>query len=145
MFKDYIRLPEISLLPQKRFTWWHSQIVCRKPCPFIPQVSENKIDYVHGNSYLIGFARFAGNKTCIRDVAAQFCIGESTFHRQCGRVMNYLNDIAPNVIKFPETVKEKTSITQQFEQVICSLQLDYQIKCQLAILDFRFSRRIGLY
>jgi hypothetical protein len=63
------------------------------------------------------FLRFAGNKTCIRDVAAKFSIGESTFHRQCARVMDYLNDIAPTIIKFPDSKEKKAAIAQQFEQV----------------------------
>ena len=76
------------------------------------------------------FTRFAGNKTCIRDVAAQFCIGESTFHRQCGRVMNYLNHIASNVIKFPQTKEEKAAVTNKFEQVvnICFFYISVQVK-----------------
>ena len=65
--------------------------------------------------------RFAGSKTCIRDVAAQFSIGESTFHRQMIRVVNYLVNIAPNIIKFPQSDEEKAMLASQFERVI-SLQ-----------------------
>lgn len=62
--------------------------------------------------------RFAGSKTCISEVASQFCIGESTFHRQCGRVMHHLNDIAPSIIRFPKDNEEKKAIAHHFEQVI---------------------------
>lgn len=94
---------------------------------------------------MIVIFRFAGSKTCIRDVAIQFSIGESTFHRQMARVMNYLVDIAPRVIKFPETEDEKATITHQFEEVIfICFSLNYKKRKPYSpILDFRVSGRAG--
>jgi len=68
-------------------------------------------------NHILSFLRFAGSKTCIRDVASQFSIGESTFHRQMIRVVNFLLHIAPNVIKFPQTDEEKLTLASQFERV----------------------------
>jgi len=68
-------------------------------------------------NHILSFLRFAGSKTCIRDVASEFSIGESTFHRQMIRVVNFLLHIAPNVIKFPQTDEEKAALASQFERV----------------------------
>ncbi|KZS08339.1 Uncharacterized protein APZ42_027640 [Daphnia magna] len=68
-------------------------------------------------NHVLSFLKFAGSKTCISEVASQFCIGESTFHRQCGRVMHHLNDIAPSIIRFPKDNEEKKAIAHHFEQI----------------------------
>ena len=63
------------------------------------------------------FYRFAANKCVIRDVANRFGMGISTFHRCAERVMDYLIDISPKIIKFPETEKEKEEAAASFEQI----------------------------
>lgn len=44
-------------------------------------------------------------------------MAESTFHLVCDNIMDFLNNLAGSVIKFPETVEEKTEISTQFENV----------------------------
>ncbi|XP_063223145.1 putative nuclease HARBI1 [Bacillus rossius redtenbacheri] len=65
----------------------------------------------------ISFLWFAGNKSSLRDVASRFGVGESTIHRNCDRVMNFLVHIAPTVIKFPRTQEEKVKAAKDFLEV----------------------------
>lgn len=60
--------------------------------------------------------RFAGNKVCLRDVAQRFGVCPATTYRQNDRVMNFLCDIAGNIIKFSD--KENTA--NEFFQVCTS-------------------------
>jgi len=53
----------------------------------------------------------------IRDVASRFNIAESTFHSIISNVMKYLNHIAPNIIKMPDTEEKKRLVTREFEDV----------------------------
>ncbi|XP_071581589.1 putative nuclease HARBI1 [Temnothorax nylanderi] len=46
--------------------------------------------------------RFAGNKVYLRDVAQRFGVCPTTTYRQNNRVMNFLCDIAGNIIKFSD-------------------------------------------
>lgn len=61
--------------------------------------------------------RFAGNKCALRDVADRFGIAASSGHSICTRIMLFLYDLAPNVIKFPETPEEKIKISEEFFKV----------------------------
>jgi len=53
----------------------------------------------------------------IRDIAFRFNIAESTFHSIISNVMKYLNHIAPNIIKMPDTEEKKRLVTREFEDV----------------------------
>ncbi|XP_071652496.1 putative nuclease HARBI1 [Temnothorax longispinosus] len=52
--------------------------------------------------YILSFLWFAGNKVCLRNVAQRFGVCPTTTYRQNDRVMNFLCDIAGNVIKFSD-------------------------------------------
>lgn len=53
----------------------------------------------------------------IRDVASRFNIAESTFHAITSNVMKFLNHIAPNMIKMPDTEDRKRLVAREFEDV----------------------------
>ncbi|CAL1685198.1 unnamed protein product [Lasius platythorax] len=44
-------------------------------------------------------------------------MAESTFHLVCDNIMDFLNNLAGSVIKFPETIEEKTEISKRFENI----------------------------
>lgn len=44
-------------------------------------------------------------------------MAESTFHIVCDNIMDFLNNLAGSIIKFPDTIEEKTEIVKQFENV----------------------------
>lgn len=44
-------------------------------------------------------------------------MAESTFHLVCDNIIDFLNNLAGSIIKFPETVEEKAEISKQFENV----------------------------
>lgn len=44
-------------------------------------------------------------------------MAKSTFHLVCDDIMDFLNNLAGSIIKFPTTVEEKTKISKQFENV----------------------------
>ncbi|XP_032675599.1 putative nuclease HARBI1 [Odontomachus brunneus] len=44
-------------------------------------------------------------------------MAESTFHAVSDNIMDFLNSIAGSIIKFPETIEEKTEISRQFENI----------------------------
>jgi len=44
-------------------------------------------------------------------------MAESTFHLVCDNIMDFLCNLAKSIIKFPETIEEKTEISKQFENV----------------------------
>jgi len=68
---------------------------------------------------LILFCRFAGNKSVIRDVASGFNVAESTFHTIIiTNVMEFLQHIAPNIIKMPDTDDKRRKIADNFQEVI---------------------------
>jgi len=46
--------------------------------------------------------RFAGNKVCLRDVSQRFGVCPATTFRQNNRVINFLVDMAPKIIKFAD-------------------------------------------
>ncbi|XP_025153588.1 putative nuclease HARBI1 isoform X1 [Harpegnathos saltator] len=58
-------------------------------------------------SHVLSFLWFAGNKVCLRDVAQRFGVCATTIFRQNKRMMDFLCDIAGNVIKFSD--KENTA------------------------------------
>ncbi|KAL3240848.1 hypothetical protein MRX96_047891 [Rhipicephalus microplus] len=60
-----------------------------------------------------GRRRFAANKSCIRDVAGRFEVGESTHHRMMYRVMDFLLDIALRIVTFPDDMEK---LSNDFKQ-----------------------------
>lgn len=44
-------------------------------------------------------------------------MAESTFHLICDNIMDFLYNLAGFVIKFPETIEEKTEISKQFKNI----------------------------
>lgn len=44
-------------------------------------------------------------------------MAESTFHCYSDTVMNFLNDMANSIIKFPTTLEEKIDVSRQIQNV----------------------------
>ncbi|XP_018371327.1 PREDICTED: uncharacterized protein LOC108766492 isoform X3 [Trachymyrmex cornetzi] len=77
-------------------------------------------DRTHGGSEptsaeldILSFLWFAGNKVCLRDVSQRFGVCPVTSLRQHNRVMNYLINLAPNIMKFDE----KEQVANEFFEV----------------------------
>ncbi|KAK8772096.1 hypothetical protein V5799_024659 [Amblyomma americanum] len=64
--------------------------------------------------HVLSFLWYAANKSCIRDVAGRFEVGESTHHRMMYRVMAFVLDIAPRIVTFPDDLQK---LANAFEQV----------------------------
>ncbi|XP_065310827.2 putative nuclease HARBI1 [Dermacentor albipictus] len=64
--------------------------------------------------HVLIFLWFAANKACLRDVASRFGIGEATAFRIVERMLDYLVDIAKELIIFPEDLNQ---LSADFEQV----------------------------
>ncbi|CAN7942634.1 unnamed protein product [Ixodes pacificus] len=76
---------------------------------------------IHGGSNpktaevcILSFLWYAGNKTCIRDVAGRFDMWESTLSRILNRVAEFLCSIAPDEIRFPDDV---AALAKDFEEI----------------------------
>ncbi|XP_032687262.1 uncharacterized protein LOC116851696 [Odontomachus brunneus] len=69
---------------------------------------------ISAESDILSFLWFAGNKVCLRDVSQRFGVCPATTFRQNERVVNFLIDMAPKIIKFPE-IKEHSA--NEFLQV----------------------------
>lgn len=54
----------------------------------------------------------------IRDVASRFNVAESTLHTIITNVMEFLQHIAPNIIKMPDTDDRKREVADEFQEVI---------------------------
>ncbi|KAB0802301.1 hypothetical protein PPYR_04487 [Photinus pyralis] len=67
--------------------------------------------------HIYSFLWFAGNKCTMKDVAQRFNITESSFHRAKNRVMDFLMELGPTIIKFPRTEKEKQHLADNFRKV----------------------------
>ena len=50
-------------------------------------------------------------------MSGRFGIGEGSLHRCCIKVMDYLVDISPTIIKFPATDEEKEKSASDFKAV----------------------------
>ncbi|XP_043472988.1 putative nuclease HARBI1 [Leptopilina heterotoma] len=68
-------------------------------------------------SQILQFLWFAGNKSVIRDVASRFDVAESTCHLIINNIIDFLNDISSQVIKFPKTEEEKAAIAEKFQEI----------------------------
>ncbi|XP_075546510.1 uncharacterized protein LOC142579814 isoform X2 [Dermacentor variabilis] len=64
--------------------------------------------------HVLSFSWYAGNKSCIWDVAGRFEVGESTHRRMMYRVMAFFLDIAPRIVTFPDDLQK---LANAFEQV----------------------------
>lgn len=64
--------------------------------------------------HVLSFLWYAANKSCIRDVAGRFEVGESTQHRMMYRVMDFLLDIAPRIVTFPDDLEK---LANEFKHV----------------------------
>jgi len=71
---------------------------------------------VYSTQFLFIF-RFAGNKCVIRNVADLFDMSLSTAYLIIIRVINFLCDIAPSIIKFPQTAEKRETNAIQFKEV----------------------------
>ncbi|KAJ8953440.1 hypothetical protein NQ318_023559 [Aromia moschata] len=83
-------------------------------CEFLSSTSSSSDEELGKNSN-----RYVGNKSTFRQVSSRFNMSESTFHSICTRLLNFLNDISPNVIKFPNTVEEKQQAASEFARAYC--------------------------
>ncbi|XP_075546509.1 uncharacterized protein LOC142579814 isoform X1 [Dermacentor variabilis] len=66
--------------------------------------------------HVLSFSWYAGNKSCIWDVAGRFEVGESTHRRMMYRVMAFFLDIAPRIVTFPDDLQK---LANAFEQGTC--------------------------
>ncbi|KAH7948688.1 hypothetical protein HPB49_000861 [Dermacentor silvarum] len=64
--------------------------------------------------HILVFIWFAANKACLRDVASRFGIGEDTAFRIVERMLEYLVEIAKQIITFPADLDQ---LSEDFEQV----------------------------
>lgn len=71
---------------------------------------------IDGDSYFI--YRFAGNKTTLQSVGQKFNVTQSSVFRIMDRVMEFLLDMGPDMIKFPNTTEQKRKSEVAFRQVI---------------------------
>lgn len=62
-------------------------------------------------------SRFAGNKSTLQSVAIMFNITQSTLFRIIDRVMDFLLDMGPEIIKMPLTVADKRDTETEFKKV----------------------------
>ncbi|KAM0734091.1 putative nuclease HARBI1 [Formica fusca] len=67
--------------------------------------------------HILSFVWYAANKCAMRDVAERFGVGESTFFWIMNRVMDYLLNLAAEVITFPITDDEKKSAAKNFYKI----------------------------
>ncbi|XP_018305733.1 putative nuclease HARBI1 [Mycetomoellerius zeteki] len=74
-------------------------------------------EVISSDRQLLSFLWYAGNKCVIRDVASRFNVAESTFHSIVSNVIKYLNNIAPNIIKMPDTEERKRLVAHEFENI----------------------------
>ncbi|KAG0441661.1 hypothetical protein HPB47_015892, partial [Ixodes persulcatus] len=96
----------------------------REPAYFVIERYERSAYYrgsIHGGSNpktaevcILSFLWYAGNKTCIRDAAGHFDMGESTLSRILNRVAEFLCSIAPDEIRFPDDV---AALAKDFEEL----------------------------
>lgn len=86
-------------------------------CPESSRIQGGGTKIFPAEDYLLVFLWFAGNKTTYRDVGDRFGIAESTVYKIINVVMDYLIDIAPNVIYFPTTTALKRALADEFFQV----------------------------
>lgn len=61
--------------------------------------------------------RFAGNKTTLQSVGQKFDVTQSSISRILDRVMNFLRDMGPRIIKMPSTTEEKRLSQAAFKKV----------------------------
>ncbi|KAM7300348.1 putative nuclease HARBI1 [Ixodes scapularis] len=64
--------------------------------------------------HVLSFLWYAGNKTCLRDIGGRFNASDSAEFVMVQRVMDFLCDIAPEVIKFP---RDKEALAAEFEEI----------------------------
>ncbi|KAH7966215.1 hypothetical protein HPB49_014501 [Dermacentor silvarum] len=64
--------------------------------------------------HVLVFIWCAANKACLRDVASRFGIGEATAFRIVERMLEYLVEIAKQIITFPADLDQ---LSEDFEQV----------------------------
>lgn len=110
-----------------------------------------KCSYTYYNIY-----RFAANKVCLRDVSQRFGVCPATTFRQNDRVMNFLLNIAPGIIKFGDkeiTSNEFLEVCNDFSSLIICICVRMGVHVcdtvesdiQLLFTDFRFPKCTGVH
>uniref|UniRef100_A0A1I8P617 DDE Tnp4 domain-containing protein n=1 Tax=Stomoxys calcitrans TaxID=35570 RepID=A0A1I8P617_STOCA len=73
---------------------------------------------VSAEASILLFLWFSGNKTTLREVSNLFDLSLSTTHSCINKVLDFLvNDVAPQVIKFPSTNEDKEYVAKEFEKI----------------------------
>ncbi|XP_058452269.1 putative nuclease HARBI1 [Malaya genurostris] len=72
---------------------------------------------VPAETQILSFLWFAANKDSYREVGNLFNIAQSTIYRTFGYIMEFVFDIAPRYIKFPNTDVEKLQAAESFRQI----------------------------
>lgn len=76
------------------------------------------------NFYNVFRSRFTGNKSVMTTVALLFNMSVSTVDAIITRVVGFLLELAPQVIRFPQTDEELQVIAEGFESV-CYVNIIY--------------------
>lgn len=84
---------------------------------------------------VINNSSYAVNKEVIRKVTELFHISYSTFEKIFDRVTDYLLNIAPEIIKFPNNFQEKIRSASDFESVSLYINM-VLIDCIFYIFKF---------
>ncbi|XP_046811929.1 putative nuclease HARBI1, partial [Lucilia cuprina] len=67
---------------------------------------------------ILSFLWFCGNKSTFREVGNLFGMLLSTIHNSFNNVLDFIiTDLAPAVIKFPQTIEEKEIMSKEFEKI----------------------------
>jgi len=72
---------------------------------------------ISAEAHILMFLWFSGNKTVMRITAQVFNCSQSICFTVFNRVIEFLLDILPNVIKMPSTIDEKKQSADEFKQV----------------------------
>ncbi|XP_037807843.1 putative nuclease HARBI1 [Lucilia sericata] len=67
---------------------------------------------------ILSFLWFCGNKSTFRGVGNLFGMSLSTIHNSFNNVLDFIiTDLAPEVIKFSQTIEEKEIVSKEFEKI----------------------------
>lgn len=97
--------------------------------------------------HMLTFLCYAGNKSCIREVSERFCAGVSTMHKMMEKVLDFLCDLAPEVIKFPDDMERLAEDFQEvsgFPGVVGCIDATYiNIRCPIKHAPSTFVNKSG--
>ncbi|XP_031358255.1 putative nuclease HARBI1 [Photinus pyralis] len=84
---------------------------------FYPSEHKGGSSLISAECHILSFLWYAGNNCTIRESGDRFNMSLSTFSSVQRRVMSFLLDLLPTVIRFPKTDLEKERVAAEFEQI----------------------------